>query len=134
MKERAFHKRWSDIANEVISPQSYTNHKGGENHSLVWSTVSVKREKMKKYINLKSKNYQVQLTPRESQTLLLIAYGNTVPESAKVMGLSSRTVELYVVKLRYKFQCSSKRELIERVVAEGLVLQLREKLGEDFFS
>lgn len=134
MKEWAFHKRWGDIANDIISTKGHVNDPLVDEQPIIWSSVSFKREKMKKHIDLKSKNYKVQLTPRESETLLLIAYGNTVPESAKVMGLSSRTVELYVVKLRYKFQCRSKRELIERVVAEGLVMQLREKLGEDFFK
>ena len=103
--------------------------------SLLKTKVTIsEKHRLKKHIVLKTAKYQIKLTARESETLLLISYGNTVPESARMMGLSSRTVELYVVKLRHKFHCQSKRQLIEQVIADGLLLQLRQKVDNQLAS
>ena len=114
-----FNRLWQDVVSGAAKPSN--NPTGG---AVRCRDVKDEGQVQKKVV-LKARDYQVSLTRRESETLLLISYGHTVPESAHFLGLSSRTVELYVVKLRHKFQCKSKRELIDQVIADGLLLQLR---------
>ena len=118
-KSITFNRLWQDVVAGAARPSS--SLAGGAVRCQDVKEVG----KVQQKVVLKARDYQVSLTRRESETLLLITYGYTVPESAHFLGLSSRTVELYVVKLRHKFQCKSKRELIDQVIADGLLLQLR---------
>lgn len=57
------------------------------------------------------------LTSRETDVLRLLILGCTAKRAAQSLGISYRTVEIYVEKLKYKFGCSSKYELLEKVLA-----------------
>lgn len=55
-------------------------------------------------------------TQREAQSIFLILRGKTVAKTAIVLGLSVRTVEFYVKKMKNKLNCRTKSELIEKVL------------------
>lgn len=52
----------------------------------------------------------VKLTPRETEVLTLIAKGMTLPETAKLLGLTPRTVDSYVKDIYRKLNVSSRAE------------------------
>jgi DNA-binding CsgD family transcriptional regulator len=52
------------------------------------------------------------LSIRENECLSLIAKGYTAKEVARVLGLSFRTVEEYINRIKNKLGCFSRRELI----------------------
>lgn len=56
-------------------------------------------------------NYQI--TAREKDCLIYLIRGKTIKETAKLLGISPRTVEEYLIRLRQKTGCKYKRELIE---------------------
>lgn len=59
---------------------------------------------------------QLNLSQRQQQCLLLAIRGKTAKESAKIMGLSYRTVEEYLQNARVKMAVSSKKEMIEKTI------------------
>ena len=69
---------------------------------------------------------ELTVTVRERETLRLIAEGLTVPEAARRMDLSPRTVEFYVKTLRYKFKSASKLQLVKYVVDNDILSKLTE--------
>ena len=121
MNRATFDRLWGDVVASV-RPKTAAEQR-------LSIPFSGKKDNLRRKIELTTSSYQLTLTLREAETLLLISYGNTVPETAQLLGLSTRTVELYVVNLRSKFQCKSKRELIERVIADRLLAQLRKGLS-----
>jgi len=60
------------------------------------------------------------LTPRELDVLKLLVVGCTAKKTAKVLGISFRTVETYVDKLKSKLGCASKCELLEMMLCQLL--------------
>lgn len=61
------------------------------------------------------------LTPRETETLTLLARGMTVPEAANRMGLSAQTVAGYVKVIYQKLHVSSRAEATREAIRRGLV-------------
>ena len=59
---------------------------------------------------------QFNLSQRQQQCLLLAIRGKTAKESAKIMGLSYRTIEEYLQNARLKMAVSSKKEMIEKTI------------------
>lgn len=59
----------------------------------------------------------VNITTREQQVLRLMLNGLTTREIAVNMGLSRKTIETHVEKMKYKFNVSSRSELLEIAVA-----------------
>ena len=53
------------------------------------------------------------ITPKEIEVLELMAKGNTMAESAKVLNKSPRTVESLIVSLKNKTGSFKKAELLE---------------------
>lgn len=51
------------------------------------------------------------LTPRQSQTLALLAEGKSTNEIAVLMGVSDKTVELHKLALRFKLDKSEERAM-----------------------
>lgn len=60
------------------------------------------------------------LTRKEVAVLRLILAGKTSKQTAKVMGISFRTVEEYTQKIRKKFQCSHKNEIHSVAIEYGI--------------
>jgi DNA-binding CsgD family transcriptional regulator len=63
----------------------------------------------------------IELTEREGQCLFYLIKGKTSKMTANILGISYRTVELYIVNLKIKFNVNNKSELIDKAIAEGFV-------------
>ncbi|MCU8471923.1 helix-turn-helix transcriptional regulator [Vibrio vulnificus] len=59
------------------------------------------------------------LTAREQETLFLLLYGRKPQYIANIMGISIKTVEGHVARLRTKFAANSKNELIDKALEAG---------------
>jgi DNA-binding CsgD family transcriptional regulator len=64
-------------------------------------------------------NLNIRLTKRESEILFLLMRGKTPKQIAYCLGISVRTVEQYIVRIRTKFNCQSKAELIATAIDNG---------------
>jgi DNA-binding CsgD family transcriptional regulator len=64
------------------------------------------------YNSLKQHN----LTMREQQTLGYVMQGNTSKQIAKEMGISYRTVEFHMTKLKLKIGVNSRSQLIDKIM------------------
>ncbi|MHB1133953.1 MAG: response regulator [Chloroflexota bacterium] len=62
------------------------------------------------------------LTPRERQTLRLIAAGHTSKDTARVLGISVKTVERHRVSLMAKLDVHGIADLVQTALRQGLVL------------
>jgi len=72
--------------------------------------------------DLNSMNTSLELlTPRESEVLFYVIRGKTANCIAKILGLSHRTIEMYVDSIKEKFSCRTKEQLIEKCFADGIV-------------
>lgn len=70
------------------------------------------------------KYQNINLTPQESECMKLAIRGKTIPKIATALNLSPRTVEFYFGKMRKKLQCSTKSELIEKVIESDFLKNL----------
>lgn len=60
------------------------------------------------------------LSHRESEVLFFLIRGKTAKEIARVVGLSNRTVEKHLDRIKNKLNCCSRSELIEKALASGI--------------
>ncbi|WP_070969061.1 helix-turn-helix transcriptional regulator [Vibrio sonorensis] len=70
----------------------------------------------------------VSLTTRESEVLFLLLYGKKPKQIAEVMGISIKTFESYVMRLRSKFGAHSQAQLIEIALDQGYGSQIPQTL------
>ena len=75
-----------------------------------------------KYYALGDAYPNIHFTPREAQCMVLLIRGQTMKTAARCLQLSPRTVEYYVRNMRIKLQCSSKAELIDRVMMSDFAI------------
>lgn len=68
------------------------------------------------------------LTAREQETLFLLLYGRKPQYIAKIMGISIKTVEGHVARLRTKFAANSKNQLIDKALEAGFGSMIPESL------
>lgn len=61
------------------------------------------------------------LTPREAQCMRLIREGHTMKETAASLKLSPRTVEYYLMRLKERWSCRSKKELLVLLEEGGFI-------------
>ncbi len=59
------------------------------------------------------------LTPREQEVLFFLLYGKKPQQIAHAMGISVKTIEGHVARLRTKFDATSKHALIEQALDAG---------------
>ena len=97
---------WDDLIEGVA---------GGSEPTLKLASVNAKPCLSRQRYSLVKDGVEITITMRERETLKLIAEGLTVPQAARQMDLSPRTVEFYVKTLRYKFKSPSKHELVKYV-------------------
>ena len=57
----------------------------------------------------------VYFTKREGECLVYMLEGNTIVATAKILGLSSRTVEFYVKNMKMKIGVTTKFQLLEKI-------------------
>ena len=73
---------------------------------------------------------EIYLTLREAEIILLLE-GNTYIQIAMKLGISKRTVELYINNVRKKLNCSSKNKLILLMNNYNIIDQLKEIIDSD---
>lgn len=61
----------------------------------------------------------VKLPPRKSECLFFLLRGKTAKSIAQILGISSRTVESHIDKIKYRLKCSNKSQLIEKTWLSG---------------
>jgi DNA-binding CsgD family transcriptional regulator len=86
-------------------------------------------ESDKKYYNKQQKNERTyaintlvsgdQLTTREMDCIFYLMRGKTMKEIAKIIGLSWRTVEVYIARIKMKWGCVTKGDLINYATEHG---------------
>jgi len=59
---------------------------------------------------------KAELTAREREVAALVMKGLTAKETAKALGISPRTVEIYRARLMRKYQASSSVDLVQRLL------------------
>lgn len=59
------------------------------------------------------------LTNRESECLFYIIRGKSAKSIARILNISFRTVEVYLEKLKTKFNCKTKSDLIDQAIHNG---------------
>lgn len=70
---------------------------------------------------LDSKYEGLKLSPIESQCLFYLIRGKSTKMIAKVLNLSSRTVETYIEQIKSKMSCRTRSELIEIAIENGFL-------------
>lgn len=70
----------------------------------------------------------INLNTRESEVLFLLLYGKKPQYIAKVLSVSVKTIENYVIRLRDKFNARSKNELIEMALDLGFGSHIPESM------
>lgn len=69
----------------------------------------------------------VYVTKREAESMFWIVQGLTIPQTARELNLSPRTVEFYVRNLKLKLNCDSKKQLIGAILQTNLMQQLEKE-------
>lgn len=60
------------------------------------------------------------LTKREAECVTYMIDGATAKQTAKILGISFRTVESYIQQIKEKLKCSSKEELISLLIESNI--------------
>ena len=69
------------------------------------------------------------LSTRESECLFYLLRGMQSKAIGKRLGLSPRTIEKFIDKLKVKFKCHYKTELIEKAIEQGLTYIIPESIS-----
>ncbi len=60
------------------------------------------------------------LSERQIECLFLLLRGKSDKDTARILGLSPRTVESYINEIKFKMDCSTRSQIIEKSFHEGL--------------
>lgn len=82
---------------------------------------SIARRLLKHFRDAPQPRSETELTPRESETLRLIARGLTVSETAAQLGLKPQTVAGYVKIIYQKLNISSRAEAAREAIRRGML-------------
>jgi PAS domain S-box-containing protein len=76
----------------------------------------VLKELKKERYYLAGEHHGTYLTKREAQCLLCLAGGNSAKETGKMLDISPRTVEYFLNRLKIRFNCASRSQLISKAI------------------
>ena len=80
------------------------------------SAVNGHGNKLASYpFRLSKSDRTVSLSYREAQIVVQLLFGRTASKMARVLGLSPRTVEFYLLRIKQKFNCQKRSELIQKL-------------------
>lgn len=110
-----------------------------ELHSSVFSKTcaTLIKSDEKYYANKDSKErsytvgvdmHRKKLSERELECVFYLLRCNTMKQIAKLLEISPRTVESYLEQVKIKLNCTSKNEIIEVCLAEGLLNYIPQKI------
>ena len=60
------------------------------------------------------------LSKRQMECLFFLLRGKTHKEIGGILGLSQRTVDSYIDEIKFKMNCFTQAQLIEKSIGEGL--------------
>lgn len=122
---------WNSVLNEVL-------HKENSSHAFLsdemeMDAMEVEHDPIKESRDLRTYYLKphypdVYFTRREAECIFWVVQGFTISHAAINMGLSARTVEFYMKNMKLKLQCTSKKDLLDKVLQSSLLQQL-EKNG-----
>ena len=107
---------WQSIINEILNqhaedyPFHYTSIHEKHRHQSSNPAPSKLREKPVKHLLNEEKGWY--LTGRELQCIKGFLNGLTIKAVAETLELSPRTVEFYLKRIKDRFSCRTKRELL----------------------
>lgn len=110
---------WEDVLKEVLNKGSkhLLTNLGEENEEKPRSRRrSGKTRRRKRMYRLGEKFKHIHFSKREAECMVHLLKGKSVRGVAKLLGLSPRTVEFYVVNMKNKVNCRTKFELVDLVM------------------
>jgi DNA-binding CsgD family transcriptional regulator len=117
---------WQQIINDL----SDKNVQSGFDVSKVVQQSSHNKKKRKfirYYLNDDMKH--LYLTQREAGCVFYILQGYTIKATAIELNLSPRTVEFYFKRIKLKFNCQSRGELIKVLLKNDVLNMLKKEVG-----
>lgn len=95
---------------------------------VIGVSIDITSQKIKLHSNLTydfcEENKTIFFTPRELDVFKYIIFGLTSKQIAKRLGLSFRTIEDYVEKIKIKLGCTSKSQITEAAISLGLIRKM----------
>jgi len=70
---------------------------------------------------LNEDHHPLPLTEKQENCLFLLIRGKSIKEIAKILALSPRTIESHLDAIKYKLNCNSKAEIIEKAIDSGFL-------------
>ena len=119
-------KNWNDV---IVSSKKGAN----ENIYILNENITYKKKSEKLQIGRSKRRFQytvgeqypgVYFTQREAECLYYLGRGLTIVSTAKMLGLSPRTVEFYVKNMKVKVKLRTKSQLVEMAHDVGLMTRL----------
>ena len=109
--------------NRIILPNHFEQHVTPD-ESEIYMLEKFKKEFLKetaiKNFALTGELEGEVLTNKQLNCITYLIEGKTAKEIAKVIGISYRTVEGHIIKLKTRFNCQTKTELITKLLKNGL--------------
>ena len=131
--KQKINENWDMILREIETRHiSIGTQRALENIKLVYSQkddVLIQKNDLNWKIERNCNQYDIYLGPyftgqhltlRERQVLVYIV-DHTYKDIAEIMNLSKRTIEAYANKLKHKFFCKSKKELVKFIYNNNLL-------------
>jgi len=118
---------WQHIIEEVTQKDQarrVRNTSCGTTHQETYTKVSRKIERY--YITPDRQSWY--LTRQEALCMLYILQGYTMKATAKELSLSPRTIEFYFKRIREKFGCKTRTELLTILAAHDTLAKLQQLL------
>lgn len=113
---------WDAVINEVLNKNTpdyvfwYTNLGDLQHKSINKNRGEKQKKRDYKYYSLGGKYEGIAFTAREARCMVHFIHGKTIASAAQAQGLSPRTVEYYLSLMKRKANCSTKSELITKVL------------------
>lgn len=109
--------------NRIILPNHFEQHESPDNNET-YVLESFKKEFLKetaiKNLRLTGDLEGELLTNKQLGCIIHLIEGKTAKEIAKILGVSYRTIEGHITKLKTRFNCHTKTELISKLLKNGL--------------
>jgi DNA-binding CsgD family transcriptional regulator len=77
---------------------------------------------------LNSEHCPLPLSTRQQECVFWLIRGKTTKEVAYLLSLSERTVESYIEQIKYKLECYTKGQIIEKAIDAGFLYYIPERL------
>lgn len=122
---------WKNEQNEIIGTILYgvelKDTAALEVGHLICHAAKIDNQKQASF-NIAPPCQSIKLNTRESEVLFLFLYGKKPQYIAKMLGLSVKTIENHVLRLREKFNANTKNELLDIAINLGFGSHIPESM------